>query len=91
MTPTGHEASVHVQLRFSAFFGYGSDTEAEMRSLSYLGPQCHGNVWPATDHANVADWPIAPPMVSGKVRTQTQPLTHTARFPLPCLYPVPKC
>ena len=61
---------MHLELRMSTFFGYGCGEEQvqEMHALRYLGTQCHGIMWPAADHATLADWPIAPPMIAGKVR-----------------------
>lgn len=38
---------------------------------SYLGVQAHGILWPAPGAAASANWPIAPPMVSAKVRRMT--------------------
>jgi len=68
-TPSGEEAFVHLELRMSTFFGYSNSDETvdELDSLRYLGTQCHGIMWPATDHATLADWPIAPPLIAGKV------------------------
>ncbi len=36
---------------------------------SYLGVQAHGILWPAPGATASANWPIAPPMVSAKVRS----------------------
>ncbi|KAK9904020.1 hypothetical protein WJX75_002682 [Coccomyxa subellipsoidea] len=64
-TPSGQMARVNLQLQFSSFFGYvGADTD-----MGYLGPQCHGCLWPVNDADLPHYWPIAPPIVSGKVNT----------------------
>ena len=71
---------MHLELRMSTFFGYGKasgeEQVQEMHALRYLGTQCHGIMWPAADHATLADWPIAPPMIAGKVKhvTSTTPI-----------------
>lgn len=68
VTPAGDEALVHLELRMSSFFGYNStsDVAATLDTLQYLGAQCHGIMWPA-EHATLPDWPVAPPIVAGKV------------------------
>ena len=63
-TPGGEKAQVNLQLQFSAFFGYGQ-VDAEP---GYLGLQCHGILWPVVDSDLPHYWPIAPPVISGKVR-----------------------
>ena len=63
-TPNGQIARVNLQLQFSAFFGYG---QADAQP-GYLGLQCHGLLWPVMDADLPHYWPIAPPVVSGKVR-----------------------
>ena len=55
---------MNLQLQFSAFFGYG---DAD-RQPGYLGLQCHGILWPVMDSELPHYWPIAPPVISGKVR-----------------------
>ena len=61
-TPTGKNAKVHLELQLSAFFGYGkNDTD------SYLGLQAHGVLWVADPTQAPVNWPIAPPIVAGKV------------------------
>ena len=35
--------------------------------VGYLGLQCHGILWPVQDADLPHYWPIAPPIVSGKV------------------------
>lgn len=69
MTPNGEEALVHLELRMSTFFGYNNsgDVASELSKLRYLGSQCHGIMWPAAEMATLPDWPVAPPMVAGKV------------------------
>ncbi|KAK9819073.1 hypothetical protein WJX81_008479, partial [Elliptochloris bilobata] len=62
-TPNGQIAHVNLELRFSAFHGYGGP-EAE---AGYLGLQCHGVLWPSPEAELPHYWPIAPPIVSGKV------------------------
>lgn len=62
-TPSGQTAQVNLQLQFSAFFGYGQ-ADAEP---GYLGLQCHGILWPVMDSELPHYWPIAPPVLSGKV------------------------
>ena len=62
-TPGGEKAQVNLQLQFSAFFGYGQ-VDAEP---GYLGLQCHGILWPVMDSDLPHYWPIAPPVISGKV------------------------
>jgi len=61
-TPTGKPAMVNMELQLSAFFGYGKAAED-----AYLGLQCHGVLWPAVTAEAPVHWPIAPPIVSGKV------------------------
>ena len=56
---------MNLQLQFSAFFGYGQ-VDAEP---GYLGLQCHGILWPVMDSDLPHYWPIAPPVISGKVRS----------------------
>ena len=72
-TPSGQTAQVNLQLQFSAFFGYGQ-ADAEP---GYLGLQCHGILWPVMDSELPHYWPIAPPVISGKVsfRHSTSPVT----------------
>ena len=65
-TPNGQIAHVNLELRFSAFHGYGGP-EAE---AGYLGLQCHGVLWPSPEAELPHYWPIAPPIVSGKARSQ---------------------
>ena len=61
-TPTGKTAKVNLELQLSAFFGYGkNDTD------SYLGLQAHGVLWVADPTQAPVNWPIAPPIVAGKV------------------------
>jgi hypothetical protein len=62
-TPSGQVAKVNLQLQFSSFFGYGQGET----DVGYLGLQCHGCLWPVTDSDLPHYWPIAPPIVSGKV------------------------
>ncbi|CAL5220251.1 g2231 [Coccomyxa viridis] len=64
-TPNSQIARVNLQLQFSAFFGYG---QADAQP-GYLGLQCHGLLWPVMDSDLPHYWPIAPPVVSGKVNT----------------------
>ena len=64
-TPNGQIAHVNLELRFSAFHGYGGP-EAE---AGYLGLQCHGVLWPSPEAELPHYWPIAPPIVSGKARS----------------------
>jgi len=68
-TPSGEEAFVHLELRMSTFFGYNNSdaTVDDLACLRYLGTQCHGIIWPASDRATLVDWPIAPPIIAGKV------------------------
>ena len=63
-TPNGQTAKVNLQLQFSSFTGY-SQAEGD---VGYLGLQCHGVLWPVSDCDLPHYWPIAPPIVSGKVR-----------------------
>ena len=65
-TPTGKPAMVSLELQLSAFFGYGKAAED-----AYLGLQCHGVLWPAVTAEAPIHWPIAPPIVSGKVHYAT--------------------
>ena len=82
-TPDGGRALVNLEVQFSSFFGYGkamastttttaATTEgttpsSESSSNAYLGLQCHGILWPAPGAESPALWPVAPPLVSGKV------------------------
>ncbi len=61
-TPTGKCAQVMVELQLSAFFGYGKSEED-----SYLGLQAHGVLWVANPSEAPINWPIAPPIIAGKV------------------------
>ena len=75
-TPDGGRALVNLEVQFSSFFGYGkaaatstiaaTETPAA-EGNAYLGLQCHGILWPAPGAESPALWPIAPPLVSGKV------------------------
>ncbi|CAL8470616.1 g10158 [Coccomyxa elongata] len=65
-TPSGQMAKVNLQLQFSSFFGYAA---ADAADSGYLGLQCHGCLWPVNDVDLPHYWPIAPPIVSGKVNT----------------------
>lgn len=60
--PTGAAVPVNLELQISSFSGYES-----AETSTYLGTQCHGVMWPETP-ALPAAWPIAPPIVSGKVK-----------------------
>jgi hypothetical protein len=60
--PTGAAVPVNLELQMSSFSGYES-----AETSTYLGTQCHGVMWPETSSLPAA-WPIAPPIVSGKVR-----------------------
>ena len=78
-TPTGEVASVNLELRMSTFFGYGKKDEQEddwqeMQGLRYLGTQCHGIMWPSAGEATLPDWPVAPPIIAGKVGVSAPPL-----------------
>ena len=75
-TPDGGRALVNLEVQFSSFFGYGkaaasaSATEgaaAAEGANAYLGLQCHGILWPAPGAEAPSLWPVAPPLVSGKV------------------------
>ena len=75
-TPDGARALVNLEVQFSSFFGYGkaaasaSATEgaaAAEGANAYLGLQCHGILWPAPGAEAPSLWPVAPPLVSGKV------------------------
>ncbi len=74
-TPTGKTAKVKLELQLSAFFGYGkNDTD------SYLGLQAHGVLWVADPTQAPVNWPIAPPIVAGKVGASHGPRRHDAKF-----------
>lgn len=70
-TPTGKEVKVNLSLNFGTFFGYTQEDGEDVTSLdngsqSYLGTECHGVMWTAdTDLPH--GWPVAPPIVAGKV------------------------
>ena len=77
-TPDGARALVNLEVQFSSFFGYGkamtsstastTETPATTENANaYLGLQCHGILWPAPGAESPALWPVAPPLVSGKV------------------------
>lgn len=80
-TPDGGRALVNLEVQFSSFFGYGkalasastpaaaegTTSTPESGNASYLGLQCHGILWPAPGAEAPALWPVAPPLVSGKV------------------------
>ncbi len=61
-TPTGKTAAVMLELQLSSFFGYGKSEDD-----SYLGLQAHGVLWAANPSDTPVNWPIAPPIVAGKV------------------------
>jgi hypothetical protein len=67
-TPDGATVPVRLELQLASFFGYGSRDAAP----SYYGLQCHGVLWPADAGSAPAAWPIAPPLVSGKVNIATR-------------------
>ena len=83
-TPNSQTARVNLQLQFSAFFGYG---QADAQQ-GYLGLQCHGLLWPVMDSDLPHYWPIAPPVVSGKVRIMVS-ASHIPCGPLPGLWVTP--
>ena len=70
-TPNGNTVLVDLSLKFGTFFGYTKEageslTATDVGSQSYLGTQCHGVMWAAeTDMPH--GWPVAPPIVAGKV------------------------
>lgn len=66
-TPNGQTAKVNLQLQFGSFYGYGQGDA----DVGYLGLQCHGCLWPVTDSDLPHYWPIAPPIVSGKVQAHS--------------------
>lgn len=51
-----------LELQLSSFFGYGKSEDD-----SYLGLQAHGVLWAANPSDTPVNWPIAPPIVAGKV------------------------
>ncbi|CAL8461977.1 g1508 [Coccomyxa elongata] len=61
-TPTGKTAAVMLELQLSSFFGYGKSEDD-----SYLGLQAHGVLWAANPSDTPINWPIAPPIIAGKV------------------------
>lgn len=61
-TPSGKKAQVNLELQLSAFTGYGKADED-----AYLGLQAHGILWVADPTQTPVNWPIAPPIVAGKV------------------------
>ena len=70
-TPTGKEVMVNLSLNFGTFFGYTQEdgeeiTAVDSASQSYLGTECHGVMWTA-DTELPHGWPVAPPIVAGKV------------------------
>ena len=70
-TPTGKEVKVNLSLNFGTFFGYTQEdgeeiTAVDNASQSYLGTECHGVMWTA-DTELPHGWPVAPPIVAGKV------------------------
>eukprot|EP00884_Botryococcus_braunii_P011962 jgi/Botrbrau1/20767/Bobra.0156s0002.1 len=73
--PDGHMLAVHLQLAFSCFQGYPG---AAPSKLSYLGLQCHGLLWPADSLNTPQQWPVSPPLISGKVNAA---LRRTAQEP----------
>ena len=71
MTPTGREVKVSLSLNFGTFFGYAQEEAEEITTLdtvsqSYLGTECHGVMWTADTDLPLG-WPVAPPIVAGKV------------------------
>jgi hypothetical protein len=71
-TPTGSIVLVDLALKFGTFFGYTKETRdslaaTEVGGQSYLGTQCHGVMW-AAELDLPHGWPVAPPIVAGKVR-----------------------
>lgn len=55
---------MNLELQLSAFTGYCKGDED-----SYLGLQAHGVLWAADPTQAPVNWPIAPPIVAGKVRS----------------------
>ena len=82
MTPNGEQALVHLELRMSTFFGYNNsgDVASELAKLRYLGSQCHGIMWPAAEMATLPDWPVAPPIVAGKVSCSANIMIDTLHY-----------
>ncbi len=76
-TPTGKEVKVNLSLNFGTFFGYTQEdgkeiTTADNASQSYLGTECHGVMWTAGTELPHG-WPVAPPIVAGKVDFRSSP------------------
>ena len=68
---------MNLELQLSAFTGYGKADED-----AYLGLQAHGILWVADPTQAPVNWPIAPPIVAGKV------LLHSTCMPaIACLTP----
>jgi hypothetical protein len=57
-----------LELQLSSFFGYGKSDDD-----SYLGLQAHGVLWAANPSDTPVNWPIAPPIVAGKVSLNLAP------------------
>lgn len=57
-----------LELQLSSFFGYGKSDDD-----SYLGLQAHGVLWAANPSDTPVNWPIAPPIVAGKVSLTLAP------------------
>eukprot|EP00884_Botryococcus_braunii_P008997 jgi/Botrbrau1/18099/Bobra.0687s0001.1 len=68
-TPSGAIAKVNLELQMGSFFGYGNDHSSDG---SYFGIQCHGVLWPAATATLPSQWPIAPPLIAGKVNIRAR-------------------
>ena len=72
-TPSGDIALVNLELRMTSFSGYSTREAvdegkwAPLAGIDYVGPQAHGTLWLHPDEAVPANWPVAPPIVAGKV------------------------
>lgn len=73
VTPTKKEVKVNLSLKFGTFYGYTQEDGEEVRAIDnasqhYIGTECHGVMWQA-DSELPHGWPVAPPIVAGKVGT----------------------
>ena len=74
VTPTRKEVKVNLSLNFGTFFGYTQEEGEDCNphdsvTQQYIGTECHGVMW-AADTELPHEWPVAPPIVAGKVGSQ---------------------
>jgi len=80
--PDGSVAFVHLQLQFSSgepAWSTSSSGQGNRAQRHYAAPQCHGLLWfdASSGALPPADWPPAPPRVSGKANLTARPAARS--------------